>query len=78
MGKTQKPLSILVTVRSMLDWPEIEELRLKGHTVGYLGNVFTEENWDLILGPNCWMMDEQHRLYLKVAVEAARKKRYPK
>ena len=79
MGKTQKPLSILVTDPVMLEWKEIKELKSKLHEVCGDGSVrWDPREFDLVLGPNCWMMDEAHRSYLKVAVEAARKKRYPK
>ena len=78
MGKTSKPLSILLTTNRMWDWPGIRELSDKGHTVVTLTNVVSAEEWDLVLGPNCWLMDEAHKPYLKQAVEAARKRRYPR
>ena len=33
---------------------------------------------DIIIGPTCFLMDEQHRKYLSLALAEARRRRYPK
>lgn len=76
MGKSQKPLTILVHP-DLAQWPEIHELAEKGHT------VYTEYPRDLtvpdlVLGPNCWRLDMAHKKYLPLAIAAGRKQRYPK
>ena len=83
MGKTSKPLSILAIG---LDWPELASLQAQGHDVSYSPrDVHPDEqaigppaNYDVVLGPTCWRMDEAHRKYLPLVLAAARKRRYPK
>lgn len=80
MGKTPKPLTILVLSHEMVEWEEIKVLQEKGHTVGTLLDVklghTAFENPDLVLGPTCWRMTPQHRKYLLLAIAVARKQRY--
>jgi len=76
MGTTPKPLRILVTDPAMLGWAEVQKLIAQKHTVTYPPEL--TEGYDLILGPNCWRMDEQLRDYLEDAIVEARKLRYPK
>ena len=68
MGKTSKPLHIIVTDKAMEVWPEVLKLGQQGHHVHY----FEGERLDLIIGPNAWQMDEELRKYLPLAVKAAR------
>ena len=78
MGRTSKPLRILVTDNQLLLWEEIAKLATQGHVVQGLfteGEVSSAE-WDLVLGPTCHMMTEAERPWLKDAVAAARKRRY--
>lgn len=81
MGKSQKPLTILCTDPHMLTWPEIQELVSKGHRVGTWIDVkqasLQPESIDLVMGPDCWRMTPLLRSYLKEAIAAARKARYP-
>ena len=80
MGKTPKPLWILA-VEPLDEWGEIAALEAQGHTVvrakaeQFCGFTLTE--FDLVLGPTCWLMDEQHRKYLDLAIAGARRRRYP-
>ena len=82
MGRTPKPLSILAIG---LDWPELESLRAQGHVVSYSPRdvhpaeqaIGPPANYDIVIGPNCWLMDEQHRKYLDLAIAEARRRRYP-
>ena len=76
MGKTPKPLHIAV-LSPLFDWEEIQHLVEQGHIVTEIEPT-SERVYDLILGPTCWLMDEQHRKYLDLAIAAARAKRYPK
>jgi hypothetical protein len=83
VGKSPKPLSIMVTDEAMLAWPEVVALKEQGHLVAafkdtMLSNVRSVEDWDIIMGPNAWLMDDMHREYLPLAIKAARAVRYPK
>lgn len=81
MGKTSKPLRLLVHPE-IAALPEFEELRAKGHTVLVMDDVWAESlrltDFDAILGPTTWRMTPAHIKYLPLAVEEARKARYPK
>ena len=72
MGKASKLLTIGVTDEKMLAWPEVVKLVEQGHTVCYLNHV-TE---DVVLGPNCWMMDAELKKYMPLAIRAARERKY--
>lgn len=81
MGTTPKPLTIIV-LPPVDTWPEVAELEAQKHTIirYYPPNDIPWDKLadaDVILGPQCWRMDEQHRKYLKLAVEEARRARYP-
>jgi hypothetical protein len=53
MGKTAKPVTILVMDRALLESTEVQALRTKGHTVAYC-----EDNiYDVIIGPQCWRIE---------------------
>lgn len=76
MGRTPKPLALLCSP-TIYGWDEVQALKAQGHLV----EVFTEASlpfaqYDLILAPNGWYCDQQHRPYLDLAIKAARKKRY--
>ena len=77
MGKTQYPLSILVAPSLVGKLSEkIRGWREKGHTV----EMECGDHWwkhDLILGPNTWLMTEDHIEYADNALEAAQKRVYP-
>jgi len=77
MGKTSKPLHILVS-DDIFEWEEITTLISQGHRIDP-GNYPKElDTYDIILGPQCWRMDQDHREYLDLAISEARKVRYPK
>ena len=76
MGKTPKPLKILVHL-SMLDWPEVQALVDQGHTIDTHPGTLSLHDWDLILGPNCWRMDDNLRPFLPLAIKEARARAYP-
>lgn len=81
MGKSQKPLHILV-FPPLDTWEEIRALSYQGHEISYPWwhdeKRESRLDYDLILGPRCWRMDEEHRQYLDLAIQEARKIRYPK
>ncbi len=73
MGKTSKPLNILVHP-SLASAGEVKALRDKGHTVT-IGEEL--DAWDLILCPACFRMVSELLKYLDAAVKGARVVRYP-
>lgn len=81
MGKSPKPLSILVHPE-LADTPEIRELSEKGHVIVVATHALTVglalHDFDIILGPNCWRMDKDLLKYLDVAIKSARGIKYPK
>ena len=76
MGKTPKPLRILVDDR--LHWKELDDLLMQGHEITKTRFIIEGEEADIVLAPNAWSMDEAHRKYLPLAIREARKRRYPK
>ena len=74
MGKTPKPLTILVHP-SLRHTPEIEALVAKGHDIA---EGCPLETYDLVFGPNCWRMLPELLPYLDLAIKGARGVRYPK
>lgn len=74
MGTTPKKLDILLTDQEMIDWPEVQELASKGHLIKV---AEFEVKPDVILGPQCWRMGKDARKYFKLAIDEARKVRYP-
>lgn len=74
MGKTPKPLTIRVH-STFYEWPEIQALADQGHVISMDDSMDTV---DLILSPQAWLMDEQHRKYLPLAIAEARRRQYPK
>lgn len=85
MGRTPKPLVILVTDASMMEWQGIVALKEQQHNIFPLGpwaDLPVEERLrlggpDLIMGPEAWYMDKQHAPYFDAAIKAARARRYP-
>lgn len=73
MGKAPKLLTIGVTDPGMLVWPEFKKLAEQGHTVIPVPSLY-----DMILGPNCWMMDMALQKYILLAVRAGRERKYKK
>lgn len=81
MGRTPKPLHIL-TLPDVAAWPEWEALRAQGHVIVTVQDIFLNTvgllDMDLIVGTQAWHLTHKHRKYLKDAIAAARKRRYPK
>jgi hypothetical protein len=72
MGKTSKPLKILVG-KEIWNWPEIQKLKEQGHDIK-LGDL---DRFDLVWAANARNMNEQLKKYLPIAMQDARKRRYP-
>ena len=76
MGRTSKPVKILVHP-DLMAWEEITALREQGHEIGTIDmwdDVKSLDDFDLILGPQAWNMDDSLRPYLlSHAIPAARK-----
>jgi hypothetical protein len=77
MGKTQKPLTILVHP-SLVETPEFRTLAAQGHTI--TSDLYLESAWDadIVFGPNCWRMTPELLPYLDLAIKGARGVKYPK
>lgn len=50
MGKSQKPLSILVTDSTLYASEHLQALAEKGHTV----TLADLSGYDVVIGPRCW------------------------
>ena len=81
MGKTPKPLRILVTDPTMADWVEIRALQEQGHDVERLDLIGWNDArvvpHDIVIGPQCWRMDDSLRPFLDIAIKEARARAYP-
>lgn len=76
MGRTPKPLTLLVT-EDLIHTPEIQDLADKGHRIMLL-ELCSDPVPDIILSPLSWRMTPELLKYLDVAVKAARAQKYPK
>ena len=74
--KNPKPLRLLVHP-ALMETKEVEALAAKGHTVVNMSEV-TGDEFDLILGANCWRMTSVLIKHLQVAVKSAREVKYKK
>lgn len=79
MGKTSKPVRILVLDEDLYNSPEVQALKDKGHPIECVGvdapvDVdVTRSGYDLILGRRAWYCDMKHIKYLeKIIIPAAR------
>ena len=73
MGKSPKPLKIVVTHLDMLEWKELVALREQGHVVW----MTSDPDADVIIGPNCWRMNDALSPFLDLAIKEARARAYP-
>lgn len=77
MGKTAKPLSILVMDDTLYGSNEIQALQTKGHTIhpgSAAGNAY-----DVIIGPQCWRVEHglgDLEVLLEMVLKGVRAKRY--
>ncbi len=79
MGKAPKLLNYLID--PSIDGPEFDKLREQGHTVHVMGKMHPEmyldgNDYNSILGPQCWWMPKEHIDLLPLATKAAREVRY--
>ena len=82
IGTTPKPLTFLVHP-DLADWEEIKVLKVRKHTVLTTPPMKPtgEMDWgkvDVILAPRARIMNHFLRKYLTLAIEEARKDRYPR
>jgi len=75
VGRTNKPLTILVTDDTLYNHPTIQDLMAKGHTVIPLYLNY-ERDSDMVMGSKCHLMDLDHLPYLPIAMKEARKRKY--
>ena len=71
MGKTSQPLRILVTGNGDFQrhavWAGLEE---KGHYIHYYA---PPEAFDMIVGPECWRLNEQLLPHIDEAIKVSRR-----
>lgn len=71
-GRTNQPLRLLIVGRELYESPPVQELIENGHSVALLDE---SEEFDLILGANCWFMVPKLLLYLQWALKDSRRVR---
>ena len=69
-GKTRTPLKILVI--GLPDWPIFQEYREKGHII-HDTPLLNLAEYDLILGPTCWRMDETLKGFVGLAIQQSQR-----
>ena len=79
MAKAKKTLAILVHPY-LADWYEWDDYAKKGFTVHISdprATLLELDEYDIIIGPTCWNMDDSMRPFLELAIKEAQKRRYP-
>jgi hypothetical protein len=79
MGKTPKPLVILLTDPAMLQWPVFQKLEAQGHQITSLNLVIDNyEAWepDIVFGPTAHYLVPEMEKYVDEALKAARGRKY--
>lgn len=56
MGKTAKPVTILVMDEELYQHPAVQALKTKGHEV-HERYAMTTATYDVIIGPQCWRIE---------------------
>lgn len=77
MGKTAKPLSILVMDAELCRSDAVQALATKGHTVHAAAPA--EEQYDVIIGPQCWRVEQglgDLEAILEMVLKGVRAKKY--
>lgn len=57
MGKTAKPVTILVMDETLFQTAEVQALKAKGHRVLEAYEKWTVPEIDVIIGPQCWRIE---------------------
>lgn len=81
MSKTPKPLQIAVHDTLLEADPAMfDKLHSQGHLIVNMDelNEYIVEDFDLILGPNCWRMTPALLQHINLAMTGARALRYPR
>ncbi len=79
MAKTQKPLSILVMDQVLFQSPEVQALHAKGHQVHFVTEAMTIFQYDVVIGPQCWRVEQglgDLEAILEMVLKGVRTKRY--
>jgi hypothetical protein len=80
VGKTSRPLTILLTETELLNWPGFQKLASQGHTILTLDELLKDR---LMTSPNLVMGAKAHYLapgmekLVDIALKGARSLRYP-
>ena len=78
MGRTPKPLQIWVdeSLKAAYPWHELMD---QGHwvVVGEGCYDYIMSDFDLMVGPQCWRMNDELIKHLDLAMKGARALRYP-
>jgi len=69
-GKTRTPLKILTV--GLPDWPIFQEYREKGHII-HDRPLLELAEYDLILGPKCWRMEEVLQGFVDLAIQQSQR-----
>ena len=72
MARTPKPL-VIWAEKHLEDNETLRMMALQGHQI-----QFIDMTPDLIIGQSCWRIVEGLETYIPLAVEVARKRRYPR
>jgi hypothetical protein len=73
MGRTPKPLLILLTDPSMLQWTKFQELAAQGHQIMTPDEV---KGADIVFGPTAHYLVPEMEKYVDEALKAARGRKY--
>ena len=74
MGRTSKPLVILLTDPAMLQWTKFQELAAQGHQISS-PSIVQEAN--IVMGPTAHYLIPEMEKYADGALKAARERKYP-
>jgi hypothetical protein len=80
MGRTPKPLTLLLTEPEMLSWTRFQELASQGHTLVSLDELLKDRLMttpDLIMGARAHYLAPGMEKLVDVALKGARALRYP-
>lgn len=80
MGRTSKPLTILLTEDEMTAWPRFQELASQGHVVMTLSDILQDRLMttpDLVMGARAHYLAPGMEKLVDVALKGARSLRYP-
>lgn len=80
MGRTPKPLTILLTETEMLHWGRFQELQSQGHIVVTIDDLLSNRLMttpDLVMGAKAHYLAPGMEKLVDIALKGARSLRYP-